>query len=60
MSFLKLETIVIVVSFTQDGRMSSGTSFLNSSRDTKYENVLLAMDEYMALILMSTNHDLGI
>jgi hypothetical protein len=46
----KLETIVIVVIFIQEGLVSSGNPFLNSSRVRRYEKLLLAIAEYIVLL----------
>jgi len=48
--WIKLETIVIVVIFIQEGLVSSGNPFLNSSRVRRYEKLLLAIAEYIVLL----------
>lgn len=47
MVWIKLDTIVIVVILTHEGRVSSGRAFRISSRVKRYEKLLLAIDEYI-------------
>jgi len=46
-SWIKLETMVMVVILTHEGRVSSGRAFRISSSVKRYEKLLLAIVEYI-------------
>jgi hypothetical protein len=47
MTWIKLDTMVMVVILIQEGLVSSGKFFLISSRVRRYEKLLLAIVEYI-------------